>query len=48
VTERLGGFPKTGDALTLGAFELRVEQTDGARVARLKLTRQAGRPASAE
>ncbi len=48
VTQRLGGFPKTGDALTLGAYELRVEQTDGARVARLKLTRQAERPASAE
>ena len=48
VTQRLGGFPKTGDALTLGAYELRVEQTVGARVARLKLTRQAGRPAPAE
>jgi CBS domain containing-hemolysin-like protein len=41
VTQRLGGFPKTGDALQLGAYELRVESTEGARVARLKLTRQA-------
>lgn len=39
VTQRLGGFPKTGDVLQLGNFELRVESTDGARVARLKLTR---------
>jgi CBS domain containing-hemolysin-like protein len=41
VTERLGGFPKPGDALTLGEYQLRVERTDGMRVARLILTRQA-------
>jgi CBS domain containing-hemolysin-like protein len=40
VTQRLGGFPKVGDVLTLGAFELRVEQMEGPRVALLKLTRQ--------
>ncbi len=40
VTERLGGFPKAGDALTLGPYELRVERTDGMKVARLTLTRQ--------
>jgi len=40
VTQRLGGFPNEGDTLTLGAFELRVQQMDGARVARLKLTRR--------
>jgi len=39
VTQRLGGFPKAGDLLSLDDYELRVEQTDGARVARLKLTR---------
>jgi len=39
VTQRLGGFPKVGDTLTLGAFELGVEEMDGPRVARLKLTR---------
>lgn len=41
VTQRLGGFPKAGDALTLGAFKLEVEEMDGPRVARLKLTRSA-------
>jgi CBS domain containing-hemolysin-like protein len=39
VTQRLGGFPKPGDLLTLGQYELRVEETDGARVARLQLKR---------
>ena len=37
VTQKLGGFPKKGDVLLLGPFELRVEETDGARVTRLKL-----------
>jgi CBS domain containing-hemolysin-like protein len=40
VTQRLGGFPKQGDAINLGAYELRVDHTDGMRVARLTLTRQ--------
>jgi CBS domain containing-hemolysin-like protein len=44
VTERLGGFPKTGDALTVGNFDLRVEEMDGARVGRLKITKRAGNP----
>jgi CBS domain containing-hemolysin-like protein len=39
VTQRLGGFPKPGDVLTLGACELRVERIEGTRVARLKLKR---------
>ena len=39
VTHRLGGFPKVGDVLTIGLCELRVEEMDGPRVARLKLTR---------
>jgi CBS domain containing-hemolysin-like protein len=42
VTLRLGGFPKLGDVLTLGGCELRVEEMDGRRVAKLKLTRLAG------
>jgi len=48
VTQRLGGFPRIGDVLQLGAYELRVEATEGARVARLKLTRrpEGGPPAS--
>ena len=41
LTQRLGGFPKAGDTLTVGMCELRVEEMDGRRVARLKLTRRA-------
>ncbi len=40
VTQRLGGFPKVGDVLTVGRCELRVEELEGIRVARLKLTKQ--------
>jgi CBS domain containing-hemolysin-like protein len=40
VTHRLGGFPKPGDVVALRAYELCVEETDGARVGRLKLTRR--------
>jgi CBS domain containing-hemolysin-like protein len=40
VTQKLGGFPKAGDALTVGNHELRVEEMDGTRVARLKITRR--------
>jgi CBS domain containing-hemolysin-like protein len=40
VTQKLGGFPKAGDLLTIGNCELRVEEMDGARVARLKITRR--------
>ena len=39
MTQKLGGFPKAGDALTIGACELRVEEMDGPRVARLKITK---------
>jgi len=41
VTHRLGGFPKPGDTLAAGSYELRVEEMDGTRVGRLKLTRRA-------
>lgn len=41
VTQRLGGFPKEGDTLQLGAFQLQVEQLEGPRVSRLRLR---GRP----
>lgn len=41
LTERLGGFPKVGDATTIGACELRVEEMDGRRVARLKIIKSA-------
>jgi len=40
VTQRLGGFPKSGDVLTLGDYELRVVQMEGPRVALLRLTRR--------
>jgi CBS domain containing-hemolysin-like protein len=39
ITLRLGGFPKTGDVVPIGDFELRVEEMDGLRVARLRLSR---------
>jgi CBS domain containing-hemolysin-like protein len=39
VTHRLGGFAKVGDVIPLGAYALRVEETDGLQVARLRLTR---------
>ena len=44
VTHRLGGFPKAGDMvlLGLGSHELRVEEMDGMRVAKLKLTKLPG------
>ena len=37
VTQRLGGFPKPGDRIQIGRHELRVEETDGLRVAKLRL-----------
>lgn len=40
VTHRLGGFPKPGDALAVGDYELRVEEMEGTRVGRLKLVRR--------
>lgn len=42
VTQNLGGFPKAGDIFNVGAFELRVEEMDGPRVARLKINRRTG------
>jgi len=40
VTHRLGGFPHQGDVLSLGAWDLRVEETANLRVAKLLLTRR--------
>ena len=40
MTQKLGGFPKTGDTLAVGRCELRVEEMDGLRVARLKVSRR--------
>jgi CBS domain containing-hemolysin-like protein len=41
VTQRLGGFPKRGDAVPIGHYELTVEEIDGMRVSRLKLSKTA-------
>jgi CBS domain containing-hemolysin-like protein len=40
MTERLGGFPKAGDVLTVGGYELRVEEMMGTRVERLRVQRR--------
>jgi len=40
VTEKLGGFPRAGDLVAVGDFELRVEEMDGPRVGKLKVTRK--------
>jgi CBS domain containing-hemolysin-like protein len=45
VTHRLGGFPKVGDLVGLSSSQLRVEQLEGTRVARLNLTKQPPPPA---
>ena len=39
VTHRLGGFPKAGDVLKVGACELRVEAMDGPKVAKLRVVK---------
>jgi CBS domain containing-hemolysin-like protein len=44
ITEKLGGFPKAGDTLALGNFELQVEEMEGARVGRLRITRRGENP----
>ncbi len=40
VTHRLGGFPRKGDSVPVGGYELKVEALDGMRVARLKIAKQ--------
>ena len=40
VTEKLGGFPKLGDVVTHGKFELKVETMEGTRVAKLTVTKK--------
>lgn len=39
VTRQLGGFPRKGDVLRVGAYELKVEESDGHLVSRLILRR---------
>ena len=40
MTQRLGRFPRVGDAVTFGAWELRVEEMTGTRVVRMILTQR--------
>jgi CBS domain containing-hemolysin-like protein len=40
VTQRLGGFPKVGEVVTLTGSEVRVEEMDGMRVARLTVRKK--------
>lgn len=40
VTHQLGGFPKVGDVVNAGNCELRVEELEGTRVARLRVTKR--------
>ena len=40
LTQKLGGFPRTGDTLAVGNFELKVEEMDGTRVRRLKIAKK--------
>ena len=40
VTEKLGGFPRQNDLVNVNGFELRVEEMDGPRVAKLKVSRK--------
>jgi len=40
VTSKLGGFPKAGDTLAVGGYDLRVEELEGMRVARLRITKR--------
>lgn len=39
LTEKLGGFPKPGDNVSINHFELRVEEMEGTRVGKLKVSR---------
>jgi len=40
LTEKLGGFPKHGDSVEVGNFQLHVEEMDGTRVGKLKISRR--------
>jgi CBS domain containing-hemolysin-like protein len=44
VTQRLGGFARVGDTLTLGSCLLRVEEVDEHRILRLSLVKRASDP----
>jgi CBS domain containing-hemolysin-like protein len=42
VTHQLGGFPKLGDVVSVGTFELKVEGVSGIRVENLRVSRRPG------
>ena len=42
VTHKLEGFPKAGEILKVGPYELRVDQMEGMKVAKLILIRREG------
>jgi CBS domain containing-hemolysin-like protein len=42
VTQKQGGFPKQGDTVRIGNYELKVVAVDGMRVGKLKLTKIGG------
>jgi CBS domain containing-hemolysin-like protein len=44
VTQRLGGFPKVGDVVDAGSYQLRVEAMDGMRVERLGVLKRLEEP----
>ena len=46
MTHRLGGFPKENDLLSIGAYELSVDELEGMRVARLKIVKKNEQPVS--
>jgi CBS domain containing-hemolysin-like protein len=48
LTQRLGGFPKPGDAVAFGDAEFRVEEMEGLRVAKVRVTRLGSPPGSGD
>ena len=40
LTQRLGGFPKEGDKLEVGKFEIEVTETAGPKVEKVKFSRK--------
>ena len=48
VTHNLGGFPKTGDVVSVGIWVLRVEEMEGTRVSRMRVTRKPATDMSAQ
>jgi CBS domain containing-hemolysin-like protein len=40
ITHQLGGFPRVGDVLVREQYQLKIEEVDGVRVARVRLTRR--------